>query len=215
MPNRGTAHGKGHFVPFFFCRSHIPPAKAAITTPLRRSIRPLRHSAPLPSPPRLSPSSATCPTARLPCRTEIKRQVSELLPALFLICDKRLAARTRTRIMRLSARKPFCGVFQFNFGILPSYSSYVCDRRATLDDNMPVTKRGLASRKRRMAALGMTLLSFACVGLFSIAFASWNFEGGERRSCPARDLAAPWLCKQVAQAAGIFRGRQSRRLMRS
>ena len=29
-----------------------------------------------------------------------------------------------------------------------------------------------------MAALGMTLLSFACVGLFSIAFASWNFEGG-------------------------------------
>ncbi len=41
-----------------------------------------------------------------------------------------------------------------------------------------MTKRGIASRKRRMAALGMTLLSFASIGLFSIAFASWNFEGG-------------------------------------
>ena len=54
----------------------------------------------------------------------------------------------------------------------------MCDRRAWLDDNILVTKRGIASRKRRFLALGLTLLSLSCVGLFSIAFASWNFEGG-------------------------------------
>ena len=37
-------------------------------------------------------------------------------------------------------------------------------------------KRGIASRKRRFLALGLTLLSLSCVGLFSVAFASWNFD---------------------------------------
>ena len=52
----------------------------------------------------------------------------------------------------------------------------MCDRRAWLDDNILVTKRGIASRKRRFLALGLTLLSLSCVGLFSVAFASWNFD---------------------------------------
>ena len=34
----------------------------------------------------------------------------------------------------------------------------------------------MASRKRRFLALGLTLLSLSCVGLFSVAFASWNFD---------------------------------------
>lgn len=52
----------------------------------------------------------------------------------------------------------------------------MCDRRTWLDDNILVTKRGIASRKRRFLALGLTLLSLSCVGLFSVAFASWNFD---------------------------------------
>lgn len=34
----------------------------------------------------------------------------------------------------------------------------------------------MASRKRRFLALGLTLLSLSCVGLFSVAFASWEFD---------------------------------------